>query len=143
MKISGIKDHSNNNFLYFAMHIERVKLISWFTFSNCVPHQNASDSTEPISEFTFVDVHGYVDHIIPITGMTWNFIVIYYILLGNKDRIHTFWLKLGWRTLTNRYMNINQASEVFTPCSSCKYYPINFHNLLIIFFTSSRIKSIF
>ena len=102
MKISGIKDHSNNNFLYFAMHIERVKLISWFTFSNCVPHQNASDSTEPISEFTFVDVHGYVDHIIPITGMTWNFIV-YYILLGNIDRISRLYF-----LIKTRMKNINK-----------------------------------
>ena len=40
------------------------------TFSDCSPHQNASDSTEPIREFTFAVVHGNDDHIIPITGIT-------------------------------------------------------------------------
>ena len=55
---------------FFARHIVMIKVLSWLTFSNCVPHQKASDSTDPISEFTFGEVHGYVDHIIPITGMT-------------------------------------------------------------------------
>ena len=61
---------------FFARHIVMIKVLSWLTFSNCVPHQKASDSTDPISEFTFGEVHGYVDHIIPITGMTWNSIDI-------------------------------------------------------------------